>query len=52
MGLAAILATFLPSWLVYAHLLPPTLVKSITAFANNSNFLYLFIAAIIVGSRS
>jgi Na+/citrate or Na+/malate symporter len=50
LGLAAILATFLPSWLVYAHLLPPVLVKSITAFTDSSNFLYLFIAAIIVGS--
>jgi malate:Na+ symporter len=50
LGLAAILATFLPSWLVYAHLLPATLVKSISAFTDNSNFLYLFIAAIVVGS--
>jgi Na+/citrate or Na+/malate symporter len=50
LGLAAILATFLPSYLVYAHLLPKTLVKSIGAFTDNSNFLYLFIAAIIVGS--
>ena len=50
LGLAAILATFLPSYLVYAHVLPPALVKSITAFTDNSNFLYLFIAAIIVGS--
>jgi malate:Na+ symporter len=50
LGLAAILATFLPSYLVYAHLLPATLVKSISAFTDNSNFLYLFIAAIIVGS--
>jgi len=50
LGLAAILATFLPSYLVYAHLLPKDLVKSISAFTDNSNFLYLFIAAIIVGS--
>jgi malate:Na+ symporter len=50
LGLAAILATFLPSYLVYARLLPGALVKSITAFTDNSNFLYLFIAAIIVGS--
>jgi malate:Na+ symporter len=50
LGLAAILATFLPSYLVYAHVLPGALVKSITAFTDNSNFLYLFIAAIIVGS--
>src|ERR1700730_3770232 len=34
LGLAAILATFLPSYLVYAHLLPPTLVKSISAFTD------------------
>ncbi|THD61646.1 MAG: 2-hydroxycarboxylate transporter family protein [Phenylobacterium sp.] len=50
LGLAAILATFLPSYLVYAHVLPKPLVKSITAFTDNSNFLYLFIAAVIVGS--
>lgn len=50
LGLAAILATFLPSYLVYSHILPPTLVKSISTFTDESNFLYLFIAAIIVGS--
>lgn len=50
LGLAAILATFLPSYLVYAGLLPPALVKSVAAFTDDSNFLYLFIAAIVVGS--
>jgi CCS family citrate carrier protein len=50
LGMAAILATFLPSWLVYAHLLPEALVKSVAGFTDSSNFLYLFIAAIIVGS--
>src|SRR5438270_641760 len=50
LGLAAILATFLPSWLVYAGALPKPLVKSIAAFTDQSNFLYLFIAAVIVGS--
>lgn len=50
LGFAAILATFLPSYLVYAGLLPKALVKSITVFTETSNFLYLFIAAIIVGS--
>jgi malate:Na+ symporter len=50
LGVAAILATFLPSYLVFAHVLPPALVKSITAFTDQSNVLYLFIAAIIVGS--
>src|SRR5215472_8916911 len=34
LGLAAILATFLPSWLVYAGLLPQPLVKSNTAFTD------------------
>lgn len=50
LGLAAILATFLPSYLVYAGVLPPALVKSVAVFTDSSNFLYLFIAAIVVGS--
>ena len=50
MGAGAILATFVPSYLVFAHLLPKPLVVSVTEFTKASNFLYLFIAAIIVGS--
>lgn len=49
-GAAAILATFLPSSLVYAHALPKPIVEAVTTFTKQSNFLYLFIAAIIVGS--
>jgi malate:Na+ symporter len=49
-GAAAILATFVPSYLVYAHLLPKPVIDSVTEFTKASNFLYLFIAAIIVGS--
>jgi CCS family citrate carrier protein len=49
-GAAAIFATFIPSYLVYAHLLPVPLVASITTFTKSSNFLYLFICSIIVGS--
>jgi CCS family citrate carrier protein len=49
-GGAAIIATFLPSYLVYAHLLPAQVIKSVTDFAKQSNFLYLFICCIIVGS--
>ena len=49
-GGAAILATFLPSYLVYAHLLPASVIKSVTDFTKQSNFLYLFICCIIVGS--
>jgi CCS family citrate carrier protein len=50
MGAAAIFATFIPSALVYYHLLPKDVVKVTTDFTNNTKFLYLFIAAIIVGS--
>ena len=49
-GAAAIFATFVPSYLVFAHLLPPQIQSSITEFTISSNFLYLFISAIIVGS--
>src|SRR5579863_1480794 len=49
-GAAAIFATFVPSYLVYARLLPDTLVNGVTDFTKSTNFLYLFIASIIVGS--
>ncbi len=49
-GLAAIFATFIPSYLVFAHLIPDPLKDSIVSFTKSSNFLYLFISAIIVGS--
>jgi malate:Na+ symporter len=49
-GGAAIFATFIPSALVYYGLLPTKLVSSVTDFTKSTNFLYLFITAIIVGS--
>ena len=49
-GAAAIFATFIPSFLVYAHIIPKPLATAIKTFTDQSNFLYLFIAAIIVGS--
>lgn len=49
-GAAAIFATFIPSALAYYKLLPDAVVGSVTDFTKSSNFLYLFIAAIIVGS--
>lgn len=49
-GAAAILATFIPSALTYYKLLPASILASVTEFTKVSNFLYLFIAAIIVGS--
>lgn len=49
-GGAAIFATFIPSALVYYKLLPDTIVATVTDFTKSTNFLYLFITAIIVGS--
>lgn len=49
-GAAAIFATFLPSYLVYAHILPSGVVASTKSFFQSSNILYLYIACIIVGS--
>jgi Na+/citrate or Na+/malate symporter len=49
-GAAAIFATFIPSYLVYAGLIPKSVISSVTTFTRSSNFLYVFIAAIIVGS--
>jgi malate:Na+ symporter len=49
-GAAAIFATFIPSALVYYKVLPEPITKMTTEFTKSSNFLYLFIASIIVGS--
>jgi CCS family citrate carrier protein len=49
-GAAAIFATFIPSYLVFARILPDPLIGAITDFTKGTNFLYLFIAAVIVGS--
>ena len=49
-GAGAIFATFIPSALAYYHLLPTRIESSIVEFTKASNFLYIFIAAIIVGS--
>src|SRR5271155_5481516 len=49
-GAAAIFDTFIPSFLAFHHLLPASILASVTEFTKDSNFLYLFIACIIVGS--
>src|SRR5580700_9032684 len=49
-GAAAIFATFIPSFLAFHHLLPSAILDSVVAFSIDSNFLYLFISCIIVGS--
>ena len=50
LGAAAILATFVPSFLVHIHVIPAPLKEAIGTFSEQSNFLYLFIASIVVGS--
>ncbi len=49
-GGGAILATFVPSALVFYKVLPVAISKPVTDFTQSTQFLYLFIAAIIVGS--
>jgi malate:Na+ symporter len=49
-GGGAILATFVPSALVFYKVLPVAISKPITEFTQSTQFLYLFITAIIVGS--
>jgi malate:Na+ symporter len=49
-GGAALVTIFLPSFLVDAHLLPSLFVQTVTTFTNATNFIYLYIAAIVVGS--
>jgi malate:Na+ symporter len=49
-GAGAIFATFIPSALTYYHLIPAPVEKAIVDFTKFTNFLYLFIASIIVGS--
>jgi malate:Na+ symporter len=49
-GGTVIMATFLPSYLVYAKLMPAQAIDSVTTFMKQTNFLYVFIACIVVGS--
>jgi len=49
-GGGAILATFIPSALTYYHVIPAPIEKAIIEFTKSTNFLYLFISTIIVGS--
>ena len=49
-GGPAILAIFVPSYMLYAKLLNPTSVKAITALMKTSNFLYLYISVLVAGS--
>jgi CCS family citrate carrier protein len=49
-GGAAIFATFIPSYLAFHEYVPKVIVQTVTDFTKTTNFLYLFISCIIVGS--
>lgn len=49
-GGPAILSIFVPSIMVFYHLLNVDSMKAITAFMKGSNFLYFYIACLITGS--
>ena len=50
LGAAAVFATFIPSYLVYAKIMPLPLAGAVKDFTKSSQILYLYIAAIVVGS--
>jgi len=49
-GGGAIAATFIPSFLAFHRWIPLIVTKAVTDFTKSTNFLFLFIAAVIVGS--
>src|SRR3984893_5955985 len=49
-GGAALVTIFLPSFLVNAHFLPAAFIKNVADFTASTNFIYLFISAVVVGS--
>ncbi len=49
-GGSSLVTIFLPSFLVAHQLLPAPLVQAVTAFTKSTNFIYLFITAVVVGS--
>lgn len=49
-GIAAIMAFVVPSALTYYQIIPAPIVSSVKEFTKVSNFLYIYIAIIIVGS--
>ena len=49
-GGPALTAAFLPSYVVSRHWLPQNIVDAITTFTTSTQFIYLFITAIVVGS--
>jgi len=50
MGGSAIIAAFLPAYLVSVDVIPQSLVEPIILFTKSSHFIYLFVSAVVVGS--
>jgi malate:Na+ symporter len=50
LGGAPIIATFVPSYMVAHHLLPTLAIDTVSSFMKSTNFLYVYIAMIVVGS--
>lgn len=50
LGGAAVVTIFLPSFLASAHFFPKVFVENVTTFTNSTNFIYLYISAVVVGS--
>ena len=49
-GGAAVIVTFVPSYLAYKGLIPAPMTAAVESFFKSSGILYVFIAAVIVGS--
>ncbi|MGI4799991.1 MAG: 2-hydroxycarboxylate transporter family protein [Janthinobacterium lividum] len=49
-GGSSLVTIFLPSFLVAHQLLPQPMVQAVTTFTKSTNFIYLFITAVVVGS--
>ncbi|KEO83244.1 2-hydroxycarboxylate transporter family protein [Tumebacillus flagellatus] len=49
-GGSSILATFFPSYMVAHHLLPQIATDTVTTFMKSTNFLYVYISILVVGS--
>lgn len=49
-GGAAIVSAFLPSYLVSIGWIPDAVTASVTTFTKSSNFIYLFVSSVVVGS--
>jgi CCS family citrate carrier protein len=49
-GGTVILATFIPSYMVYRGWIPTHLLEPVVMFTKSTNFIYLFISCVIVGS--